>query len=97
MPAEEAVVGREAPEIKVGFSERHRLSDVGDREAQSVVGGGAHRHRDRNRDVQDRHDEGKARGFFGTWFDDIDRGKAHQVIGVAFVVGVDDDVADLGV
>ena len=90
--------GRKAPEGDVGFGERRFLGDAGDREAQPVVARGADRDRDRDRDVEDRHDEGEAGRFFGTRFERVDRGRAQQVVRIAFVVGVDHgDQPDLGV
>ncbi len=60
-----AFFGGEAPEGQLGGGERGELGDVLDGEAEAIVGGGANRDWNRDRDIEDRDDEGKAGCFFG--------------------------------
>ena len=86
---------REAPEIEVGGGERRQLGDARDREAQAVVVGREDVDRDRDRDVQGGRDEGEPGSLVGAGVDAVDRRRAQQVVGIAFVVGANDDDSGL--
>ena len=49
--------------VNLAPADRGELGDVGDREAQAIVTAGANRHRNRDRDIDDRRDEGEAQPF----------------------------------
>ncbi len=87
----------EAPEGEVRSGQRGELAYFLDREAEAVVAAGADGHRDADRDVQRRHDEGEERRLFAVRFEVEDRRRAEQVVGFARVVGVDRDQPGLRV
>ena len=78
---------RKSPERQLSFGQRGNLCDVRDREAESVVVGGPHCHRNRDRDVERRDDEPE-HGWLGfARFKVIDGSGAQEEVGIAFVVG----------
>ena len=84
-------------EDQVGRGEGRGLGQLRDFEAQAVVATGADSDRDLDRDVQDRDDQPEQARLPGTGAEIVDRSRAEQFFGFAFVVGPDRRQAGLRV